>query len=286
MICLTVLRNVCGWSLVCTLADCDAGWLLTAQGYFDTWPKMPPNHTGSGGSVHSILDSVTAQLAANPSYRFVWAETIWLEKWWPLQNASTRATFQQLVDEQRIEFVGGGYVQNDETMVTHQDVVDQTTVGHEFLRREFNATVHHGWQIDMFSGYSSVTPSLWALSGYEAMLLRYEGNATMRATWEADKAFEFVWQASNSLTAAESSIFAHVVNGNYGGEFQVAGCLRRLVSAVLCACVAYHGAAADAHQAQSSHTRPPRPTWATCTDASLSRARTRHTRTTMNNRTP
>lgn len=198
-------------------SHCDAGWLLTDEGYFDyDWPAMPPQHQGSGGSVRRILDSVTAALAADPAKRFVWAETIWLAKWWPLQNATTRATFRQLVAAGQIEFVGGGWVQNDETMVTFDDVIDQTTTGHEFLRRQFNATVKHGWQIDMFSGYSSSTPSLWALAGYEAMLLRYEGNLTMRTQWEADRHFEFVWRASSSLPEAQSEIFAHVVDGNYG----------------------------------------------------------------------
>lgn len=122
-----------------------------------------------------------------------------------------------------LQFVGGGWVQNDETMATFDDVIDQTTTGHEFLRREFNATVRHGWQIDMFSGYSSSTPSLWALAGYEAMLLRYEGNSTMRATWEREKSFEFVWRASSSLPVKESEIFAHVVDGNYGDLLGSAG---------------------------------------------------------------
>lgn len=197
-------------------SHCDAGWLLSAQQYFDEWPHMPPAHTGSGGSVHKILDAVTKALAADATLRFVWAETIWLSKWWPLQDSATRATFQRLVDAGQIEFVGGGWVQNDETMTTFQDVIDQTTTGHEFLRRTFNATVKHGWNIDMFSGYSNAVTSLWALMGYEAMLLRYEGNATMRAEWQKSQSFEFLWQASSSLPTNQSGIFAHIVDGNYG----------------------------------------------------------------------
>ena len=68
----------------------------------------------------------------------------------------------------------------------------------------------------MFAGYSSVTPSLWAMAGYSEMVLRYEGNATMRAQWEAARHFEYVWHASGSLSYNRSSIFAHVINGNYG----------------------------------------------------------------------
>ena len=93
--------------------------------------------------------------------------------------------------------------------------MDQTTTGHEFLRNNLNATVSHGYQIDMFAGYSGATPSLWALSGYEAMVLRFEGNTSLRAQWEAEQSFQFAWRASNNLPANESSIMAHVINGNY-----------------------------------------------------------------------
>ena len=46
----------------------------------------------------------------------------------------------------------------------------------------------------MFAGYSAATPSLWALAGYEAMVLRFEGNDTLREQWRRDRLFEFVWQ--------------------------------------------------------------------------------------------
>ena len=113
-------------------------------------------------------------------------------------------------------------------------MIDQTTVGHEWVRTHLNVTVQHGYQIDsgsrwprggramaharpaVFAGYSGATPSIWALAGYEAMLLRYEGNDTMRAAWQEQRAFEYVWHASRSLSYNESAIFAHVVDGNYG----------------------------------------------------------------------
>ena len=136
--------------------------------------------------------------------------------WWPLQSPETQAAFRALIDRGAIEIVGGGWVQSDEVTLTFEEMIDQTTTGHEWVRENLNVTVKHGYQIDMFAGYSGLTPSIWALSGYEAMLLRYEGNDTMRAEWAADRAFEYVWHASASLGFNESSIFAHVVNGNYG----------------------------------------------------------------------
>ena len=65
--------------------------------------------------------------------------------------------------------------------------MDQVTAGHEYLRELFGVQVTHGWQIDMFSGYSGATPSLWATAGYDAMVLRWEGPWDMKDTWAANK---------------------------------------------------------------------------------------------------
>lgn len=54
----------------------------------------------------------------------------------------------------------------------------------------------------MFAGYSAATPSLWALAGYESMVLRFEGNDTLREQWRRDRAFEFVWQVRRTPLAA------------------------------------------------------------------------------------
>ena len=164
---------------------------------------MPPEHTGSSGSVRAALDTVLETLLAHPEFRFVWSETIWLDKWWALQNASTRAAFASVVASGQLEVAGGGYVQADEATTTFEDIIDQTQTGHEVLRSFGLPPPSHGWQLDMFAGYSAVTPSLWALAGYEAMVLRFEGNDTLRAQWRRDKAFEFVWQVRSARAGWE-----------------------------------------------------------------------------------
>ena len=113
------------------------------------WPKVPPNHVGSGGSVRAALDTIVATLTAHPEYRFVWSETIWFDKWWQLQNGTTQASFRRIVDNGQFEFVGGGYVQGDEATTTFADVIDQTTTGHEVLRTLLpgSAPPRHGWQV-------------------------------------------------------------------------------------------------------------------------------------------
>lgn len=48
------------------------------------------------------------------------------------------------------------------------------------------------------------------------MFSRWEGTASQRATFVEEKSFEFLWDASASLTPNRSRIWAHVINGNYG----------------------------------------------------------------------
>ena len=156
-------------------AHCDVGWLVSVDGYYN---ERQWNGGENPNSVHAILNTVTPALDADPSLRFIWSETKWFELWWPQQNASTQAQFRANVRSGQFEFVGAGWSQSDEVSPSYRDIVDNTVVGHEFLRRTLGGDcptpgrcVRFGWQIDMFSGYSATTPSLWAMMGYVRALL-------------------------------------------------------------------------------------------------------------------
>lgn len=196
-------------------SHCDVGWLTTVQHYYDT-------------RVQFTLSTLVETLTSNPSYRFIWSETKWFEMWWPNQTPLVQSKFKQLVSEGRIEFVGGGWSQSDEITPTYRDIVDNTCTGHEYLRRTIgdacpnDRCVRFGWQIDMFAGYSAAIPSLWHMMGYDGMVIRFEGPDYMRAQWNQEKAFEFVWEGSANLEPTRQRILTHVIQNNYGdmmGEF-------------------------------------------------------------------
>lgn len=44
---------------------------------------------------------------------------------------------------------------HDEAVAHYIDMIDQTTLGHQFIKEEFNVTPRIGWQIDPF-GHSAV----------------------------------------------------------------------------------------------------------------------------------
>eukprot|EP00048_Salpingoeca_helianthica_P016244 m.231252 g.231252 ORF g.231252 m.231252 type:complete len:935 (-) comp18297_c0_seq1:121-2925(-) len=189
-------------------SHCDVGWLQTVEGYYNS-------------SVHSILNTVVEALDADSSLRFIWSEIKWFQMWWPVQTPQTQETFRRLVRNGQLEFVGAGWSQSDEVTTTWRDVVDQVTTGHEYLRRTLGEDVcarcvRYGWQIDMFAGYSGVTPTLWALMGYDGMVIRFEGPDDMRRQWTQNKWFEYIWHGSANIPSNRSGIFTHVIEWNYG----------------------------------------------------------------------
>ena len=104
---------------------------------------------------------------------------------------------------------------------SYRDIVDNTVTGHEFLLRIMGDAcpngrcVRFGWQIDMFSGYSGTTPQLWAMAGYDAMVIRFEGPDDMRNEWNAAQNYEFLWEG-NTLSEDRSRILTHTIRWNYG----------------------------------------------------------------------
>ena len=141
--------------------------------------------------------------------------------WWPSQTPETQDMFKAIVARKQLEFVGAGWSQCDEVSPSYRDIVDNTATGHEYLRRTLGDAcpngrcVRFGWQIDMFSGYSATTPSLWANAGYDGMVIRFEGPDDMRNQWTDEQAFEFLWEDA-VLGTNKSRILTHIIRWNYG----------------------------------------------------------------------
>jgi hypothetical protein len=217
-------------------AHCDVGWLVSVDGYFN---ERQWNGGENPNSVHAILSTVTPALDADPSLRFIWSETKWIEMWLPQQTPTMQAAFRRIVKAGQFEFVGAGWSQNDEVTTAYYDVIDNQVTGHEYLRRlglecpQPGRCVRVGWQIDMFAGFSGATPSLWAMAGYDAMFLRWEGDEAQTREFREgeDKGYEWLWEGSDSLSPNRSRILAHSINGNYG---DLAGLRNSSVSDACC----------------------------------------------------
>ena len=116
-------------------SHCDPGWLESFEGYYQQ-------------QVHGILSSVMRSLERDPSRRFVWAETSFFMRWYEVQGDATKALVKRLVKTKQLEFIGGGWVQNDEANPDYASIISQITEGHEYLQTLFGQRPRIAWQID------------------------------------------------------------------------------------------------------------------------------------------
>ncbi|KAM6229533.1 LOW QUALITY PROTEIN: lysosomal alpha-mannosidase [Spheniscus humboldti] len=180
----------------------DVGWLKTVEQYF-YGVRNEVQHAG----VQYILDSVVAQLAADPSRRFVYAEVAFLARWWRQQDEATRRTVRQLVEQGRLEFVGGGWCMSDEAAAHYGPAIEQLALGRRFLRREFGAcgTPRVAWQIDPF-GHSRQLAAIFAQMGYDGLFVGRVDHQD-KATREQLQEMELLWRASGSLPPPTADLF-------------------------------------------------------------------------------
>ena len=113
--------------------------------------------------VQYILDSVMHSLEENADRRFIYVEMAFFWRWWNQQNEQMRTKVKQFVNEGRLEFISGGWCMNDEASTHYNSIIDQHTLGAQFLKDQFGdcARPKIGWQIDPF-GHSREQASLFA----------------------------------------------------------------------------------------------------------------------------
>lgn len=103
-------------------SHCDPGYKKTVESYYRT-------------EVRHILDSVVDALQQRQDRRFVWAEGVFLERWWvdrpgDEEHQRRKEAFARLVQEGRIEVVNGGFVMHDDAITLYDSQIRQTTLGH------------------------------------------------------------------------------------------------------------------------------------------------------------
>lgn len=177
-------------------SHCDPGWLETFEGYFQT-------------QVNSILNSVVDTVSADPARRFVWAESSFLMRWYEVATEARRAQLRSLVASGQVEFVGGGWVQNDEANPDYGAVISQLTEGHEYLAQLFGSRPRYFWQLDPF-GHAAATPALASAAGFEGLVVNRIDHSVKDAL-KARGALEFWW----APYGGNASILTHVLHSHY-----------------------------------------------------------------------
>ena len=163
----------------------DVGWLKTIDQYYNG-----RNETIQVASVRDILDSVIEALSENPSRTFVYAEIKFFQMWWEEQTNATQQRVRDLVVvRKQLSFVNGGWCMHDEATTHFIGMIDQTTLGHDFLRRTFGYVPTVGWQLDPFGHSSSQASLMTRAMGFDALYfgrIDYQDLERRRATKDCE----------------------------------------------------------------------------------------------------
>lgn len=175
----------------------DPGWIKTLDGYYT-------------GQTRTILKVITDALSKNKGRKFIWAETIFLNKWFddPEVADDYKNRFKQLVKNDQIEIVTGGWVMTEEAPTHYFAMADQLIEGHQWLKKHFDYHPKNGYNCDTF-GASPTTAYLNHLAGIDHMLIQ-RTHYVVKKHFAEDNILEFNWRQSFDNTG-EDETFTHMM---------------------------------------------------------------------------
>jgi len=122
--------------------------------------------------VEKILDSVLSALSdTNTTQKrtFTYVETKFFSKWYTSLSVIRRQLLKHLIAKKQWSFSNGGWSMHDEANSHYMGMIDQTTLGHTFLKKELDVVPKVGWQLDPF-GHSTTQGSLMTSGvGFDAL---------------------------------------------------------------------------------------------------------------------
>lgn len=184
----------------------DTGWQVTVDQYFFE-------------QVYYVCDTIVTALEKDPNRRFMFVEIAFFARWWEEQPDSRRNVTRRLVEEGRLEFINGGWCMFDEASPHFVEMVDQTTRGHQWLKKNFGscANPRGTWQVDPF-GHSST--NAWLLSAEAGMQSLFWGRTDYQDfnLRKEQSRLEWLWQGSESL-GREAMVFTGEIYGQGGGGY-------------------------------------------------------------------
>ena len=77
--------------------------------------------------------------------KFIIVEMAYFSRWWSEQNEQSRNNTRKVIERGQLKFTNGGWCMNDEATAYYEDIIDQMTLGHQFLKKELNYVPTIGW---------------------------------------------------------------------------------------------------------------------------------------------
>jgi alpha-mannosidase len=186
----------------------DVGWRKTVEQYY-----YGLNQTMERcGAVHAILSTTVAALTEHAARTFTYVEMKFFSMWWYNQTAAMQDTVRFLVANRQLTIANGGWCMHDEAATHYMGMIDQTTLGHQFLLRELGVRPQTGWQLDPFGHSATQAKLLTYAAGMDALYfgrIDYQDLALRRN----ESRCEGLWRPSN-----DSTVFWGLT-GSYGGNY-------------------------------------------------------------------
>ena len=184
----------------------DTGWQVTVDQYFFQ-------------AVYYVIDTVVTELQKDPNRKFMYVEVGFFARWWDQQPAAKQEIARKLVQTKQLEFINGGWCMHDEASPYYVEMVDQTTRGHQWLKKHFGeAAIPRGtWQIDPFGHSNTEAWLLGAESGFESVFWGRTDYQDFAARKNKSR-LEWIWEGSQSL-GQSAQIFAGELYGGGGGGY-------------------------------------------------------------------
>ncbi len=177
----------------------DPGWGWVIESYYNN-------------RVKSIYTSVYNSLLLDKKRTFVVCEIIFFRMWYEEQSNEIKLNFKKLVENKQIEFVGGGYVQNDEATTRYNEMLLNIRLGNQFILKEFNVKPIVGWQLDPF-GHSSSMAYIYSILNYKYVVLdRIDFQLLQEKINKVN--LEFIYKPFDNLL--NKQILYHITPHHYG----------------------------------------------------------------------
>lgn len=189
----------------------DVGWLKTPTQYYYGW-----NNSIQHANVELTYDSVVLSMQQDASRKFTVVEIAFFSKWYYSQLPSIQVTVRRYVNEGRMEFATGGWVSHDEATTHYLEILDQVSLGHAFIVKEFGADAlpRVQWQVDPF-GHTSGQVMLFSQdSGVDGLFFSRIDYQDFSAR-QQQQSREFLWAPSPSLGGKASVFASMMLHGSY-----------------------------------------------------------------------
>ena len=82
-----------------------------------------------------IFDSMLDALLQNSDRKYFLTEAFFFKDWYEYLSLERQTKVKEVIKNRQLEIVNGGWVENDEAVCYVDDIIDQYTIGHNFLQK-------------------------------------------------------------------------------------------------------------------------------------------------------